>query len=84
MGMDGEGCGIACLLELGAGNGIQDAGAKAAAGGSPTFPVDSADPRPHLVARSSGLLVTPSQTKAGMRKYVRIAHWAIRGPRLRV
>lgn len=48
------------------------------------FPVGSADPRLHLVAWSSGLLVTPPQTKAGTRKYVRIAHWGLRGPGLRV
>lgn len=59
-------------------------GPKVGGGESPMFPVGSADPRLHLVAWSLGLLVTPPQTKAGRRKYVKIAHWDILGPRLRV
>lgn len=51
---------------------------------SPVAPISSSDPRLHLVARSSGLLATPSQTKAGTRKYIGFAHWGIHGPRLRV
>lgn len=51
---------------------------------SPVAPISSGDPMLHLVARSSGPLATPSQTKAGTREYIRFAHWGIHGPKLRM
>lgn len=51
---------------------------------SPVAPVSSGDPRLHLVVWSSGPLATPSQTKAGTKKYLKFAHWGFHGPRLRV
>lgn len=50
----------------------------------PVAPISSGDPRLHPVARSLGLLATPSQVKAGTRKCIRFAHWGIHGPGPRV